>query len=136
MAAKKKAPARKKPRKSAVRKSQDTLIAAEYARLDREIAKKRGSLKGLAESARRTPAKQASPLFVSYVQKCLRGRGALVTCVRLERKLIQKSPTFIAFTQKCVKGVGNEVSTSDSCVHLVKKINQEVRVAAKQRKAR
>lgn len=54
MAAKKKAPsrkapARKKPRKSAVRKSQDTLIAAEYARLDREIAKKRGSLKGLAE---------------------------------------------------------------------------------------
>jgi hypothetical protein len=48
MAAKKKAPSRK----SAARKSQDTLIAAEYARLDREIAKKQAAkkaLKGLAE---------------------------------------------------------------------------------------
>lgn len=41
MAAKKKAPSRK----SAARRSQDTLIAAEYARLDREIAKKQSSKK-------------------------------------------------------------------------------------------
>lgn len=68
MAAKKKAPSRK----SAARRSQDTLIAAEYARLDREIAKNQSSKKaGVGEflfhtkktkkrAAKKAPAKKAT----------------------------------------------------------------------------